>query len=41
MSAAALAKADQSTTNDFLQWLIKKDKAALKTGATASANGWV
>ena len=22
-------------------WLIKKDKAALKTGATASANGWV
>ena len=31
----------QPSTNDFLQWLIKKDKAALKTGATASANGWV
>ena len=31
----------QLSTTNSLQWLIKKDKAALRTGATASANGWV
>src|SRR2546428_5655748 len=29
------------STKNSLQWLIKKDKAALRMVATASASGWV
>ena len=31
----------QLSTKNSLQWLTKKDKAALRMAATASASGWV